>query len=247
MFREARRPRELPELADRIPAEAPEQVHRHERVAGLEEPLADRIGRAHRVDEEELEGVRVRADRLQDRLPVLPVGDAPVGARERAGWVDEPDRPGKRQDEHATQVGVRAFVGEPPCARPDRGLEDYARPQGVPVCGTLLRESHLSWATRQELLARVPDDADAGDLDVEAVVADRDDSPDAPLRDAAVPERPLDAGRHLGAVRQRHGQRIDRREPFWVMGIHSARVAAAPGFADAALVSRTSEVVRGTG
>ncbi len=106
------------------------------------------------------------------------------------------------------------------------GLEDDARPEGVPVCGTLLRESHLSWATRQELLARVPDDADAGDLDVEAVVADCDDSPDDPLRDAAVPERPLDAGRHLGAVRQRHGQRVDWREPFWVKGIHSARLAA---------------------
>src|SRR5512146_2074747 len=100
MLGEAGGARQLAELADGVTTEASEQIGRHERVAFCKEPLADGVQRSSGCDEEELECVRVGADRLVDRLAVLPVRGAAVGARQRVRWIHQARRPRKRKDEY---------------------------------------------------------------------------------------------------------------------------------------------------
>ena len=135
--------------------------------------------------------------------------------------LDQSRGPRERQREHAAQVGVRTVVGEPPCARADGRLQHDAWPERVPVGGALLGEPDLARTPRQELVARVSDHADAGDEDVEAIVADRDHPADDALRDASVAGEPLDARRHLRPVRQWDRERVDRREAPGVVAVHS--------------------------
>jgi hypothetical protein len=78
--------------------------------------------------------------------------------------------------------------------------ERHARPECVPVGGSLLGEPDLTRASRHELVARVSKDADPGHEDVEAVVADRHHAADDALRDPPIAGEPLDACRDLGPV-----------------------------------------------
>src|SRR5262245_60193433 len=75
-----------------------------------------------------------------------------------------------------------------------------------------MREEDLADAARRELCAGVAHDADADDRDIEIVAVDLGDAPDRALRDAAFAEDAIDARDDLGAVRERHGPRVELLE-----------------------------------
>jgi hypothetical protein len=189
------------------------------------------------LHEEELERVRIGADRLVHGLPLLPVGDAPVGAGERVRGIDEPTGPGERQGEDSPEVRIGALVGEAPGTRAHGRFEEHARPERVPVSGPLLSEPYLTRSPRQELVPRVPKDPDPRHQYVEAVVADRDDAADDALRDAPLANEPLDASRHLGPVRKRDRERVDRREALPVV-VHRRRISTSAASAIIVAVRR---------
>ncbi len=96
--------------------------------------------------------------------------------------------------------------------RADGRLEHDAAAQRLPRVGTPVREEGLADAPRGQLVARVAEDADADDRDVEVVTVDLRDAADRPLRNASLADDTVDACDHLGAVRQRHRARVELLE-----------------------------------
>ncbi len=200
------------ELSERVPPERAVDLHRHEGVALGEEPFPDRIERSRVREEEHLEGVRVGAQGLPDGLPRGPIRRAAVGADEVLRRRDQPLRPRKGEGEDPAVILVGVRVGEPPGAGPDRRVQDHARAEGVPGIGAAMREEHLPRSPRRQLTASVPDDADADDRDVQIISVDLGNAPDGPLRDAPLADDAVHTRDDLGAVRERHGPRVQLLE-----------------------------------
>src|SRR5262245_48098421 len=75
-----------------------------------------------------------------------------------------------------------------------------------------MREQRLPDTARRELRARIADDADANDGDIDLVAIDLRDAADSALRNAAFAEHAIDTRNDLRAVGQRHGARVELLE-----------------------------------
>ena len=124
--------------------------------------------------------------------------------------------------ENGSTKTPRRSTSESRWRAPTRGtpprLEDDATTESFPVCGALLSKPHLTRTAREEFVTGVPENADPGDQDVETVLAEGHNPADNSLRDTPTLEQPLDACRHLGPVRQRHGTWVDRGKTLELPG-----------------------------
>ena len=200
---------EPPELTERVASEAPVNLGRHEGVARLEQPLADRVARRSPGHEEHLERVRIGLQRLSNGLSHRPVRCASVLAYEVFGRRHQAERPGQRQREHAASIVVRRFVGEAPRVRAHLRIEHDARQERRPRALATLRPEDLPHAARREFATRVAQGADTDDRDVELVTGNLHDAPDRCLRHATFTGHAIDARDDLRPVRKRDRTRIE--------------------------------------
>src|SRR5262249_30980474 len=214
MLSEAHRLTETLELRKRVAAEAPVDFRRNECVSSLEDPFADWIERARRRNEQRLQGIWICAERLAHRLSDLPQRRASVRADEVEGRLGESNRPGERQREEAANIRVRTSLGESPRVRTDGSFEHGARAQRGPERFSSLCKTKLSHLARNQFVARVARNADSHDLNIELVAVLCHDAPQRPFRDAALSKQTIDAGHHVGPVRQRDRQWIEMSQPF---------------------------------
>ncbi len=84
--------------------------------------------------------------------------------------------------------------------------------QGAPRGVTTHRERELAFTAREQFFTSKPHVTDANDVHVEAAITLARDSADEALGKTPVAEQPLDARRHLGAMRERGGRPIERVE-----------------------------------
>jgi hypothetical protein len=124
-------------------------------------------------------------------------------------------------------VDVRVRIGEAPSVRPDDGVEDDARAQGIPRIGTPVREEDLANPARRQLVPRVTEHADADDGHLEIVAVHLGHPPDGALRHAALADEALDARHDLGTVWQRDSTGVQLLEVAQAQ-IHRLRPLRAP-------------------
>ena len=157
----------------------------------------------------------------------LPVGGGRIRADELFRRRPEPGGPRPGRHERSAPIDVGALAGESPGVRPHDRLEHDARRELRPGGLAAGREAHLPRPPRQELLTQIRHAPDAHDEDVVHVALTRHDTPHGAARDLPVTDGPVDTGRHLGAMRQRHHERIcdARNEPVLGPGTWRPREA----------------------
>jgi len=134
---------EAPQLPERVSSERAVDLDRHERVALGQEPRADRVERRRVREEQHLERVWIRPQRLTDRFAESPVRRAAVGADQVLGRRNQTLRPREREGEDAAAIHVGARVGEPPRLRPHDRFEHHARSQCIPRVSATVGEENL--------------------------------------------------------------------------------------------------------